>query len=101
MSGTNGGDVNLFGLDGVTLRSGSLIDAHANGYGLTSTRQASGGKVEIGTDDDGIITVENGAVIDVSARQAGDRLVPMVRNGTTYYTYVAATPAAPSSFARR
>jgi hypothetical protein len=88
-SGINGGDVSLYGLDGVTLESGSHIDAHANGYGLTDTRQAHGGNVTIGTDRTGTITVDNGAIIDVSARNSGDRLVPMTRNGTVYYTYVA------------
>ena len=87
-SGVNGGDISLYGLDGVTLRSGSLLDAHANGYGSTSTRQAHGGNVIIGTDGVGVITVQNSAVIDVSARNTGDRLVPMTRNGTVYYTYV-------------
>lgn len=89
VSGKFGGDVRLFGLDGVTLESGSTIDAHADGFGLHDTRRSRGGNVEIGTDGDGIITVQDGAVIDVSARQSGDRLVPIVHNGTTYYMYVA------------
>ncbi|HEX3943501.1 MAG TPA: filamentous hemagglutinin N-terminal domain-containing protein, partial [Rhizomicrobium sp.] len=87
-AGGSGGSVSLFGLGGVTLESGSLIDAHANGYGTTSTRQAHGGNVIIGTDGDGIIDVKNGAIIDVSARNTRDRLVPMTRDGTVYYTYV-------------
>ena len=68
VSGIFGGDVSLYGLGGVTLRDGSVIDAHADGYGAHDTRQAKGGDVEIGTDGDGIITVESGALIDVSAR---------------------------------
>ena len=89
VSGISGGDASLYGLDGVTLRNGSVIDAHADGYGAHDTRQARGGDVEIGTDGDGIITVESGALIDVSARNTGDRLVPIVHGGTTYYLYVA------------
>ncbi len=88
VSGPSGGTVSLFGIDGVTLESGSLIDAHANGYGSWSTRQAAGGNVLIGTDGDGVINVENGAIIDVSARNTADRLVPLYYNGTLYYTYV-------------
>jgi filamentous hemagglutinin family protein len=90
VSGVNGGTVNLFGLDGVTLESGSVIDAHAVGYGLHDTRQAHGGNVEIGTDGNGIITVDSGATIDVSALQKGDRLVPILRNGKTYYIFAPA-----------
>ncbi|HWA03364.1 MAG TPA: filamentous hemagglutinin family protein [Rhizomicrobium sp.] len=90
VSGAYGGDVSLFGIEGVTLHSGSRIDAHANGFGRYDTRQARGGDVEIGTDGDGIIDVESGAVIDVSAHQTGDRLVPIIHNGTTYYAYVPA-----------
>jgi len=90
VSGVSGGTVNLFGLDGVTLESGSLIDAHANGYGLHDTRQAHGGTVQIGTDDTGVISVDSGATIDVSAQQVGDRMVPIQRNGTTYYMYAPA-----------
>src|SRR5262249_48659737 len=56
--------------------------------GLKSTRQAHGGNVVVGTDGVGVITVQNGAVIDVSATNTGARLVPMTRNGRVYYTYV-------------
>ncbi|MBV9064090.1 MAG: hypothetical protein JOY77_14355, partial [Alphaproteobacteria bacterium] len=87
-SGASGGTVSLFGLGGVTLEAGSLIDAHANGFGPWSTMQAHGGDVMIGTDGDGVITVDDGAVIDVAARDTGDRLVPMLHDGTMYYTYV-------------
>ena len=90
VSGVNGGTVNLFGIDGVTLESGSVIDAHANGYGLHDTRQAHGGTVQIGTDDTGVITVNSGATIDVSAVQKGVRMVPITRNGKTYYMYAPA-----------
>ena len=90
VSGVVGGDVDLFGIDGVTLESGSLIDAHAEGYADKDTRQSHGGVVQIGTDGTGVITVADGAVIDVSARRTGDRLIPTVHNGATYETYVPA-----------
>ncbi|HEY1710349.1 MAG TPA: filamentous hemagglutinin family protein [Rhizomicrobium sp.] len=89
VSGISGGDVSLFGQDGVTFENGAKIDAHANGYGATDTRQAKGGDVEIGTAGDGMITVASGALIDVGAG-GKDRLVPEVRNGVTYYAYVPA-----------
>ncbi len=88
VSGTNGGEVDLYGLTGVTLESTALIDAHANGYGRMDPRQASGGTVNIGTDGNGVINVKNGAVIDVAALQTMARLVPMTMNGVIYYTYV-------------
>ena len=87
-SGIYGGDVALSGTDGVTLRATSKIDAHAAGYAATDTRTASGGNVSFGTDGIGVITVEDGAAIDVSAARPGDRLVPQLRNGVLYYTYV-------------
>ncbi len=88
VSGTNGGTVDLYGLTGVTLESTALIDAHANGYGKLDPRQAYGGTVNIGTDQNGAITVESGAVIDVAALQTMARLVPMTMDGAVYYTYV-------------
>lgn len=88
VSGDSGGAVQLYGINGVTLEGSARIDAHADGYGEMDTRRASGGSVEIGTDGTGIITVDSGALIDVSARKTGDKLVPMLRNGTIYYTYV-------------
>ena len=89
VSGVNGGNVNLYGAQGVLLRAGSLIDAHADGYGAADTRQASGGNVTLGVDGDGVIDVAQGAVIDVAALNTGNRLVPMDRTSGAYYTYVA------------
>jgi filamentous hemagglutinin family protein len=88
VSGTNGGDVDLYGLTGVTLESTALIDAHADGYGRLDPRQATGGTVNIGTDQNGRIDVKQGAVIDVAALHTMARLVPMTMYGTVYYTYV-------------
>ncbi len=88
-SGVNGGDVSLYGAAGVHLTSTAVIDAHANGYGPTSTLQASGGDVILGVDGTGAVTVDQGATIDVAALQTGNRLVNMNRTDGTYYTYVA------------
>jgi filamentous hemagglutinin family protein len=87
-SGTNGGDINLYGANGVTLQQGALLDADATGYASDDTRQATGGTVEIGTSGVSAITVAQGATIDVSALRPGDRMVPTVNDGVTYYTYV-------------
>ena len=89
VAGVNGGEVDLFGITGVTLESTALIDAHANGYGATDTRQASGGTVNIGTDGTGAIAVDSGAVIDVAALQTQAKLVPTTDNGVVNFTYVA------------
>src|SRR3546814_10279223 len=88
-SGISGGDIALFGRSGVVLRPGSVLDAHADGYAATDSRQATGGDVTLGTDDSGVISVESGAAIDVGAHRPGDRLVRMERNGETFYSFVA------------
>jgi filamentous hemagglutinin family protein len=87
VSGINGGNVNLYGSQGVHLRSGSLIDAHADGYGATDSRQASGGNVTLGVDGSGAISVDQGAVIDVGARNTGNRLIPL-DGGDVNFAYV-------------
>ncbi len=94
VSGINGGKVGLFGAGGVRLQSGVLIDAHADGYAATDSRQARGGIVEIGVDGDAAINIDSGARIDVAARRRGDRLValerkdPITFNNKTYYSFV-------------
>src|SRR3546814_20477590 len=50
-SGISGGDIALFGRSGVGLSPGSVLDAHADGYAATDSRQAPGGDVTRGTDD--------------------------------------------------
>ena len=89
VSGVNGGAINLYGARGVHLLSTAMLDAHANGYGLTDTRQASGGNVTLGVDGAGAITVDPGAMIDVAALNPENRLVPMQRSNGAYYSYVA------------
>lgn len=87
-SGTEGGDVALYGRSGVTLRGTALIDASAKGYADKDSRQARGGDVSLGTDGDGRLSVDSGATIDVRALRPGNRLVPVERNGETLFSYV-------------
>lgn len=66
----SGGDVSLWGRDGVTLQAGSVIDTHTSGYADTDLRQASAGDVRIGIGDTGgAIAINAGAVIDLGARR--------------------------------
>ncbi len=103
-SGTNGGDIALYGADGVSLGAPRSLDAHANGYAADDTRQARAGDITLGTDftpgsavvanDGGVsgisgaISVAAGARIDASAHRPGDRLVRIVRDGAVNYAYV-------------
>ncbi len=86
-SGVNGGDIALYGANGVMLTSTGTLVARASGYGANDSRQAKGGDVAIGTDGAGTITLAAGSTIDVSATRPGDRLVTDVRAGTTYYRF--------------
>ncbi|MCA6109660.1 filamentous haemagglutinin family protein [Bradyrhizobium cenepequi] len=106
-SGTNGGDIELYGVNGVTLLGTARLDAHASGYAADDTRQAKAGNITLGTDflpgratiqpdgsvsgstaDSGTITIASGAVIDASVSRPGNRLVRIMRNGTVNYAYV-------------
>lgn len=95
-SGINGGDIALFGRDGVFLTSTAVLDSHADGYADTDTRQASAGDITLGTSGSGAISVANGARLDMSARRLNDRLVghlqvdPRTQTQITAYTYVEA-----------
>jgi filamentous hemagglutinin family protein len=89
VTGISGGNVSLYGMGGVDLQGAADIEAQALGYGAADTRQATGGKVTLGTDGSGQITLESGAVINVAAPNNAARLVPLLRNGVTYYQYVA------------
>jgi filamentous hemagglutinin family protein len=104
VSGVVGGAVSLYGIDGVHLASGSLIDAQADGYGATDTRKATGGAVTLGVDGSGAITVDQGAVIDVglsaSDPNSVNRLVPIAgATGGSNYSYVAADQGGTVTFA--
>ncbi len=103
-SGVVGGDVSLYGVGGVHLAAGSLINAQALGYGATDTRQATGGAVTLGVDGAGAITVDQGAVIDVGLGASDpnriNRLVPIAGGaGAANYTYVAADKGGTVTFA--
>lgn len=66
----SGGDVALWGRDGVRLQAGSVIDTHTSGYADTDLRQASAGDVRIGIGDTGgAIAIDAGATIDLGARR--------------------------------
>lgn len=106
-SGTNGGDIELYGRSGVTLQSTARLDSHAQGYAADDSRKAKAGDITLGTDfllghgtiqtdgsisgttaDSGKITVASGAVIDASAQRPGNRLVRLMRDGVVNYVYV-------------
>ena len=102
----NGGDIALWGMAGVTLTGGALLDTHTNGYADSDTRPASAGDVTIGIGrTDAAITLAPGARIDAGARrtqaanavgETGARLLPEVITDpltltkSTVYRYVEA-----------
>uniref|UniRef100_Q07KX9 Filamentous haemagglutinin family outer membrane protein n=1 Tax=Rhodopseudomonas palustris (strain BisA53) TaxID=316055 RepID=Q07KX9_RHOP5 len=99
-SGVKGGNIALWGNKGVKLTSTATLDAHANGYADTDSRQAAAGDVTLGTDfiagstststdgvisgTSGAITIAAGARIDISAHRPGNRAIPLA-NGYGYY----------------
>ncbi|NVO17643.1 MAG: filamentous hemagglutinin family protein [Rhodoplanes sp.] len=87
-SGTNGGAVSLYGAGGVYLASTAVIDAHADGYGVWDSRQAEAGDVTLGTIGSGAVAIAAGAVIDVSAKNTADRVVPYYTNSVKNYLFV-------------
>ncbi len=106
-SGINGGDIALYGVNGVTLLASAKLDAHADGYAADDTRRAQAGDVTLGTDflpgrgvlqpdgsfggvkaDSGTIAIASGALIDASAHRPGNRLVRILRSGVVNYAYV-------------
>lgn len=89
-TGVNGGDVSLFGQTGVRLRDGSLVETGATGYAANDSRRAKSGSVTIAVGADGRISLDQGSTIDVAADRDDARLVPVRREGQTYYYYVAA-----------
>ncbi|MBV2150045.1 filamentous hemagglutinin family protein [Sphingobium sp. AS12] len=80
----NGGDIALWGQQGVTLASTALLDTHTTGYAHTDSRPAKAGNVTIGVgSESAALTIAGGATIDVGARrtqaEAGvGRLIPQV-----------------------
>lgn len=98
VSGVNGGSIALYGGGGVTLQPTAVLLAQAQGYASpgatptsplnTDTRQATGGAVTLGTDGSSAITVQAGALIDVSALNTSPRAVLVASSGTPAYTLV-------------
>jgi len=102
----DGGDIALWGRNGVALTATAKLDTHTSGYADTDSRVASAGDVTIGIESmDAAITIAKGAIIDVGARrtqaaqaagETGARLVPQVitdavtGNPITVYRYAAA-----------
>lgn len=95
-SGINGGDIALYGMNGVSLGSTALLDSHSDGYADTDTRQASAGDITLGIGQSGSISVASGAKLDLGTRRLGDRLIahqqvdPTTHNQITAYTFVEA-----------
>ena len=72
----NGGDIAVYGKDGVALAGTARILAGTSGYSALDSRQAHGGNVMLGVAaDTASISIASGARIDVSAQRPGDRLV--------------------------
>jgi len=80
----NGGDIALWGQQGVTLASTALLDTHTTGYADTDSRPAKAGNVTIGVgSESAALTIAGGATIDVGARRTQaearvGRLIPQV-----------------------
>ncbi len=93
----DGGDISLYGRDGVALVGDARLDTSTTGRATFDTRQASAGDVTIGIGSSGArLVIEAGATIDVSARRSGNRLVaeltkdPVSLTDTTVYRFVEA-----------
>jgi filamentous hemagglutinin family protein len=77
----NGGNISLFGQEGVTLTASSALFATTGGYGARDTRQASGGNVTLGigipenAEQTATLAIAQGATINVGALRPGDRLI--------------------------
>ncbi|OYW16586.1 MAG: hypothetical protein B7Z39_01005 [Novosphingobium sp. 12-64-8] len=92
----NGGDIALYGGNGLTLAASAKLKAGTTGYAAGDSRQASGGNITLGISaDSAALTVASGATIDVAAARTADRLVavsvkdPQTLVLTTAYRQVA------------
>jgi len=80
----NGGDIALWGQNGVTLASTAKLDTHTTGYADTDSRPAKAGDVTIGIGSEAAsLTIASGATIDVGARRTQaepgvGRMIPQV-----------------------
>jgi len=106
-SGAKGGDIGLYGNQGVSVLSTAVLDARADGYADTDTRQASAGTITLATDfvtgttstdadgmvsgTSGVILVQRGATLNLAATRSYARLVAL--SSGTGYTYVDADTA--------
>lgn len=103
----DGGNIALWGMTGVALTSGALLDTHTDGYADTDLRQATAGNITIGIGNSAqsAISIASGATLDLvatrtaaalAAGQTGNRLVPQTVAdpntlvNTTVYDFVAA-----------
>lgn len=97
----NGGDITLYGNNGVRLTQSAVLDTHTSGYLDADTRAAHAGNVTLGIGTQAAaLTIESGARIDVGARrtsgQTGNRLVAQTVTDqgsltpVTVYNFVAA-----------
>ncbi|WP_353229008.1 filamentous haemagglutinin family protein [Novosphingobium sp.] len=103
----NGGNIALWGQNGVSLASTARLDTHTGGYADTDLRSAKAGNVTIGIGaaSTGAITIASGATLNLGATrtiaalaagQTGNRLVPRTVAdpntlvNTTVYDFVAA-----------
>ncbi|WP_257554651.1 filamentous haemagglutinin family protein [Sphingobium sp. CFD-2] len=101
----NGGDIALWGQNGVTLAATAKLDTHTKGYADTDSRPAKAGDVILGIGSESAsLTIASGATIDVGARrtqaalvagESGGRLIPKIvtdtvtGNAVTVYEYAA------------
>lgn len=80
----NGGDIALWGQNGVALASTAKLDTHTKGYADTDSRPAKAGDVILGIGSDtASLTIASGATIDVSATRSlaepgVGRLIPQI-----------------------
>ncbi len=81
----NGGDITLYGANGLTLAATARLAAGTSGYNANDSRQASGGNITLGISAaDAALTIANGAAIDVHATNSADRQVAVsVKDATT------------------
>lgn len=77
----DGGDISIFGRNGVALAATASLVSTTSGYGERDARQASGGDVTIGigipeaTGTEAFLSIADGAKINVGAARTNDRLI--------------------------
>lgn len=97
----NGGNIAIFGKNGVSLTQTAVLDTHTSGYLDADTRSAKAGDVTLGIgSQSAVLSIASGAKVDVGARrtsgQTGNRLVAQTVTDagsltpTTVYNFVSA-----------